>query len=149
VCVCVLLCVCVCVDVSAIQDHSQPMPCFAFAHKEKQIVYAVIELSDAEEEEEVVLDHGDDIIVQRAKRKKGSVTVKNGDMGGRAVKLVTPECTVGAGEVDRRVAASASHASRWVCAICTYCHRPEEWQYLQCALCASNRPALSLPSQVC
>lgn len=33
--------VCVCVDVSALQGHSQPMPCFAFAHKEKQIVYAV------------------------------------------------------------------------------------------------------------
>jgi hypothetical protein len=114
---------------------------------------AVIELSDAEEEEEeeVVLDHGDDIIVQRAKRKKGSVTVtmKSRDSSGRAATLVTPECAMSAGEGDRRVAASASHASRWVCAICTYCHRPEEWQYLQCALCASNRPALSAPSQVC
>lgn len=114
---------------------------------------AVIELIDVEEEEEddVVLDHSDDIIVQRAKRKKGSVTVtmKSSNRSGRAVTHVTPECAVGAGEGDRRVAASASHASRWVCAICTYCHRPEEWQYLQCALCASNRPALSVPSQVC
>lgn len=114
---------------------------------------AVIELSDAEEEEEeeVVLDHGDDIIVQRAKRKKGSVTVamKSSDRSGRVVTLVTPECAVSAGEGDRRVPANASHTSRWVCAICTYCHRPEEWQYLQCALCASSRPALSAPSQVC
>lgn len=102
---------------------------------------AVIELSDAEEE--VVLDHSDDIIVQRAKRKKGSDTVKSSDSSGCAVSLVTPECAVSAG--DRKVAASASHASRWICAICTYCHRPEEWQYLQCALCASNRPAVSVP----
>jgi hypothetical protein len=103
---------------------------------------AVIELSDAEEEE-VVLDHSDDTAVQRVKRKKGSVTVtmKSSDRSGRAVTLVTPECAVSAGEGDRR-------ASRWVCAICTYCHSPEEWQYLQCALCASNRPALSVPSQV-
>ena len=109
---------------------------------------AVIELCDAEEEE-VVLDHSDDIIVKRAKRKKGSVTVtvKSSDSSGGAVTLITHECAVSAG--DRRVAASASHASRWICAICTYCHRPEEWQYLQCALCASNRPALSVPSQVC
>ena len=112
---------------------------------------AVIELSDAEEEDEGALDSGDDIIVQRVKRKKGPVTVtmKSSDRSGCAEILVTPECSVGAGEGDRRVAASASHASRWVCAICTYCHRPEEWQYLQCALCASNRPALSVPSQVC
>jgi hypothetical protein len=112
---------------------------------------AVIKLIDAEEEEEEeddgVLDHSDDIIVQNAKRKKGSVTVKSSGSSDRAVTLVTPECPVSAG--DRRAAASASHASRWVCAICTYCHRPEEWQYLQCALCASNRPALSVPSQVC
>lgn len=31
----------------------------------------------------------------------------------------------------------------WTCTVCTYCHRAHERQYLQCAVCACNRPALS------
>ena len=109
---------------------------------------AVIELGDAGEGAlALALDHSDDIIVQRSKRKKGSVIGSVDDGDGRAVTLVTPEGATAARERRVAVAASASQVtgSRWTCAICTYCHRPDEWQYLQCALCSSNRPSLSLP----
>lgn len=107
---------------------------------------AVIELCDAEEGV-LALDHSDDIIVQRSKRKKVSVIGSVDDGDGRAVTLVTPEGATAAKERRVAVTASASQVtgSRWICAICTYCHRPDEWQYLQCALCSSNRPSLSLP----
>ena len=109
---------------------------------------AVIELCDAEEGAlALALDHSDDIIVQRSKRKKGSVIGSVDDGDGRAVTLVTPEGATAVRERSVAVAASASQVtgSRWSCAVCTYCHRPDEWQYLQCALCSSNRPSLSLP----
>ena len=45
-------------------------------------------------------------------------------------------------EKDKKEAASAG-ADAWICAACTYCHRAQERQYLQCAVCACSRPALS------
>ena len=109
---------------------------------------AVIELSDTEEG---VSSHSDDIIVQRTRRKGESVIECAADEDGRAVTLVTPAGATAVGGRRAAVAASSSNASksRWTCSICTYCHRPEEWQYLQCALCASSRPALSMPSPLC
>jgi rubrerythrin len=36
--------------------------------------------------------------------------------------------------------------SGWVCTVCTYVHSVEHTMYLQCAICATNRPATSIQS---
>ena len=96
------------------------------------------------------IDQGSSLDRSRTKSKTNSIqrilipsdadTVALRSKGGAAV---SSRIEVRIEKDKKEMSSTTAGVDAWICAACTYCHRGQERHYLQCAVCACSRPALS------